>query len=200
MKLLVATGNPGKKRELLEAFTSFGLNEIEVVGLDDVDVSGEPDENAATFEENAIIKAEFFGKQTGMLTLGEDSGLVLDAFPEKFGVRTRRELNAKNDEEWMQKFLELMTDAPTRRATFFSATAVSNPATNESVSFLGSTSGEILETPQTDFEPGIPVSSVFVADGQAQVYSALSRDEKNQISHRGKSVRQLAEFLKKYRG
>lgn len=196
MRLLIATGNPGKKKELLEAFVSFGLENVEVVGLDEVDVTGEPDENAATFEENAKIKAEFFGKQSRMLTLGEDSGLVIEAFPEKFGVRTRRELNAKNDAEWMEKFLELMTGAPTRRATFFSATAVWDPATGKCVSFLGSTSGEILDKPQTEFEPGIPVSSVFVADGQKKVYSALSRDKKNQISHRGKSVRQLVEFLR----
>jgi len=200
MKLLIATTNLGKKRELIEAFETFGVEGVDVLGLDDVEVDGEPDENAETFEENARIKAAFFGRQTGIPTLGEDSGLRIEAFPEKFGVRTRREISAATDAEWMQKFLELMTGAPTRRATFFSATAVWDPATDTCVSFLGSTSGEILDAPQTDFDPGIPVSAVFVADGQTRVYSALTREEKNQISHRGKSVRQLAEFLKNYHG
>jgi XTP/dITP diphosphohydrolase len=195
MKLLVATTNEGKKKELLEAFQKYGLTGIEFLSLRDVDVSGEPDENAATFEENAFIKAEFFALQTGLPTLGEDSGLILSEFPEKFGVRTRREIDAATDEEWLEKFLKTLDTANDRGATFYSATAFFDPQTKESATFLGSTSGKILHEPQTPLEPGIPVSSVFLAQGQTKVYSALSRDQKNEISHRGKSVKQLALFL-----
>ncbi len=62
---------------------------------------------------------------------------------------------------------------------------------------MGTTSGVIMSSPQADLEPGIPVSAVFLADKQARVYSALSKAEKNEISHRGKSVRQLVSFLQK---
>ena len=189
MKLLVATTNEGKKKELLEAFDKYGLSGIEFLSLRDVEVSGEPDENALTFEENALIKAEFFGLQTGLPTLGEDSGLILSEFPEKFGVRTRREIDAKTDEEWLEKFLKIMDTASDKGATFYSATAFFDPASKESATFLGSTSGVILDRPMAELEKGIPVSAVFLANGQDRVYSALNRDEKNEISHRGKSVK-----------
>ena len=198
MKLLIATTNKGKKKELFEAFQQYGLSDVEFLSLGDVDVSGEPDENAATFEENALIKAKFFALQTGIPTLGEDSGLILSAFPEKFGVRTRREIEAETDKEWLDKFLQILLPAQDRTATFYSATAFFDPQTQESVAFLGTTSGEILQNPQAELEPGIPVSAVFLADGKTKlVYSALSKEEKNQISHRGKSVKLLVEFLQK---
>ena len=195
MKLLVATTNEGKKKELLEAFQKYGLSDIEFLSLRDVTVSGEPDENAATFEENALIKARFFAEQTGIPTLGEDSGLIVSAFPEKFGVRTRREINAATDEKWLEAFLKMLEAEDDRGATFYSVTAFFDPKTKESATFLGTTSGKILTEPQANLEPGIPVSAVFLANGQEKVYSALSRDEKNEISHRGKSVKQLVAFL-----
>lgn len=198
MKLLIATTNQGKKKELEEAFAQHNLSNFEFVSLRDIAFSGEPDENAETFEENALIKAKFFALQTGLPTIGEDSGLILSAFPEKFGVRTRREIDAVTDEEWLDKFLQILSSAQDRTATFYSATAFYDPQTQESATFLGSTSGTILSKPEAELEPGIPVSAVFLADGETKfVYSALSREEKNNISHRGKSVRQLVQFLKK---
>jgi XTP/dITP diphosphohydrolase len=196
MKLLIATTNEGKKKELLEAFEANGVLGIEFLSLRDVFVSGEPDENAETFEENALIKARFFAEQTGIPTLGEDSGLILSAFPEKFGIRTRREIEAATDEEWLESFLNILENENDRGATFYSATAFFDPETKESATFLGSTSGEILLEPKADLEPGIPVSAVFLANGQEKVYSALSHNEKNEISHRGKSVKQLLLFLR----
>ncbi len=196
MKLLIATTNKGKKKELLEALEQYELTGIEFLSLHEVTVSGEPDENAETFEENALIKAQFFAEQTGFPTLGEDSGLILSAFPKKFGVRTRREIDAQTDEEWLEKFLEILRPVSDRRATFYSATAFFNPMTKESATFLGSTTGTILTEPQAELESGIPVSTIFLADGETKlVYSALSKEEKNKISHRGKSVKQLGEFL-----
>lgn len=196
MKLLIATTNEGKKKELLEAFEANGFSDIEFLSLKDVEVFGEPDENAETFEENALIKARFFAEQTGIPTLGEDSGLILSAFPEKFGIRTRREIEAATDEEWLKSFLNILENKKDRGATFYSATAFFDSETKESATFLGTTSGKILREPKANLEPGIPVSAVFLADGQEKVYSALSRNEKNEISHRGKSVKQLLLFLR----
>ena len=196
MKLLIATGNQGKKQELIEAFSVYGLDEIEILSLKDFPfISGDVEETGNTFEENALLKAKFFGDQAGIPTIGEDSGLILSAFPGKFGLRTKRELNASTDTEWMERFLELMEGVTERSATFYSATAFYDPINKIENSFLGETAGSILDMPQTEYESGIPVSSIFLADGMDQVYSALSREEKNVISHRGKSVKQLVEFL-----
>lgn len=196
--LLLATGNPGKKQELLEAFEIHGrLPGWEFVGLETFpQITEDVEETGKTFEENARLKAEFFGKKAGIPTLGEDSGIVLEAFPEKFGVRTRREIDGALDEQWLDLFLKMLTNAPTRQAAFFSATAFFDPKTGQTRTFLGQTPGVITQTPEAPIEPGIPVSAVFRAAGQEKVYSALSKSEKNKISHRGKSVQQLIAFLK----
>jgi XTP/dITP diphosphohydrolase len=163
-KILIATGNPGKKKEILEA--------------------------------HAILKAEYYGKKTGQLTIAEDSGLILGAFPNKFGLKTKREIKAKDDIEWLRFFLDMLEHESDRTATFYSAFGVYNPETKKSFSVLGTTSGEIVDFPAAPIEKGIPVSAVFRPDGELDVYSAMSKKKKNEISHRGKAAKKLMEYLK----
>ncbi|MBT3348984.1 non-canonical purine NTP pyrophosphatase [bacterium] len=198
MKILIATGNQGKKMELLEAFAAHGgLENLEILSLADFpEITDDVEETGKSFEENALLKAKFFGEKFNIPAIGEDSGLILDAFPEKFGIRTRREIPAATDELWLETFLKLLENVENRRATFFSATAFFDPNSGNSETFLGSTAGKITAKPESKLEPGIPVSAVFCADGETKVYSALQREQKNKISHRGKSVAQLHAFLK----
>ncbi len=196
-KILIATGNQGKLRELLEGFRLYGATKnIEFLSLNDFSRDfTEPEENGKNYQENSLIKAKFFAELFQIPTIGEDSGLELEAFPEKFGLKTKREISAKNDEEWLKKFLEILENQNNRRATFFSAITFYNPQTKNFAGFLGKTAGIITKKPETSLEPGIPVSAVFKADGQSKVFSELRKDEKNEVSHRGKAVRQMAQFL-----
>jgi XTP/dITP diphosphohydrolase len=198
MKILIATGNKGKLRELLEGLALFKLEkDIEFLSLNDFPRNfEEPEENGKNYEENALIKAKYFAGKFNIPTIGEDSGLELAAFPDKFGLKTKREIPAKNDQEWLEKFLKMLESVENRQATFFSAIAFFDPANSREKTFLGTTSGTITKTPQTKLEHGIPVSAVFKVDGEIKVFSAMNKDEKNKISHRGKAVKQLAEFLK----
>lgn len=191
--ILIATGNMGKKKEMLAFFQ--GLEGIEFLSLKDFTKVDEPEENEKTFEENAMIKAKYFAEKFNIPTLGEDSGLILSAFPGKFGVKTKREIQAKDDTEWLNKFLELLNTVKDRSATFYSAIAYFDPVQNIEKTFLGKTSGIITKSPQTPLEHGIAVSSVFVPDGEEMVYSAMTKEDKNKVSHRGKSVKKMGEFL-----
>ena len=157
---------------------------------------GEPEENGQNYQENALIKAKYFAEKSGMPTIGEDSGLELSAFPTKFGLKTKREIPAKNDEEWLSKFLEMLDGMKDRRAEFFSAIAFFDPTNSREKVVLGSTKGNITQKPETELEPGIPVSAVFTPESLNKVFSSLSKMEKNQVSHRGKAVKQMAKFLK----
>lgn len=195
-KLLIATGNPGKAKEIVEALEGL-RDQFEFVSLADFDPVEDVEENGTTFEVNALIKAKHFGDALNIPAIADDSGFILDAYPEKFGVRTRRELDAKDDMEWMTKFLDIIEPLENRRATFYCAMAYYDPGSNTEKVFLGTTDGEMMEFPQTPLEPGIPVSSVFLPDGEDEVYSALSKEQKNEISHRGKACRMLVDFLKR---
>ncbi len=194
-KILIATGNKGKKKEMLSFFK--GIEGVEFLSLKDFPEVEEPEENEKTFEENAMVKAKYFAEKFNIPTLGEDSGIKLSAFPEKFGVKTKREIKAKDDIEWLSKFLELLEKEENRTATFYSAIAYFDPVKKIEKTFLGQTSGTITEFPQTALEQGIAVSSVFIPENHDMVYSAMTKKEKNQVSHRGKSVQKMGEFLQK---
>ncbi len=196
MKILLATGNEGKMREMVEAFRVHGLTQgIEFLSLKDLERTEDPEETGKTFEENALLKAQFFAHLTGIPSIGEDSGLILEAYPEKFGIRTRREIPEKEDRSWLKAFLALLKNEFNRKATFYSAMAYFDPKTEKKFVCLGACTGHITESPQTNLEPGIPVSSVFIPAGYDIVYSAMTKEEKNAVSHRGGSAKQMAEFL-----
>jgi XTP/dITP diphosphohydrolase len=193
MKILIATGNNGKKKEILDFFEN--LTGFEFLSLQDFPQSEEPEENGQTFEENALLKAKYFAKKFNIPTIGEDSGLILEVLPEKFGVHTRRTIQADTDTEWLEKFLQMLEKEKNRRAKFFSAMAFFDPNKDVKKVVIGECGGEILLKPMAEIEKGVPVSSIFLSDGAELVFSAMGKDEKNRISHRGKSTTQMAEFL-----
>lgn len=197
-KILIATTNPGKKKEILEALKQV-KNDFEFLSLADFpELMEEPDEKANNFEDNALIKAKFYGDKFQVPTLAEDSGLILSAFPKKFGIKTRREIQAPNDIEWLRQFLDMLEDQVDRQASFFSAFGFYDPATNETFTCLGQTDGEIVEFPAAPLEKGVPVSAVFQPAGEIDVYSAMTKEHKNAVSHRGKSAQKLVEFLSQF--
>ncbi len=197
MKILLATGNNGKRNEMVEAFRVHGIGEdTQFLSLKDLGRTEDPEETGKTFEENALLKAKFFADLTGLPSIGEDSGLILDAYPEKFGLRTRREIPEKEDQAWLDAFLKILAGETNRKATFYSSMAYFDPQSGQEFVCLGECSGVITEKPETEMEPGIPVSSVFIPDGHEVVYSAMSKEEKNAISHRGWSAHAMAEFLR----
>ena len=89
-RLLVATTNAGKLREIREL---LGDLDVDLLTLDDFRAGDVPEETGASFEENARLKARYYGRQTSHLTVAEDSGLVVDALDGAPGVRSARYLS-----------------------------------------------------------------------------------------------------------
>jgi XTP/dITP diphosphohydrolase len=195
-KILIATSNPGKKREILGFFgKKLSHNFMALSGIPESEKWSEPEENASSFEGNAQIKAKHFGTLSHLPTIGEDSGLILSAFPEKFGLRTKREIQAEDDMEWLVKFLELLEGQEDRRVTFYSAITFFDPQKNTAFSVLGQSSGTIALFPQAPLKKGIPVSSVFIPDGAGIVLAAMEKSEKDRISHRAQSAKKIWKYL-----
>jgi XTP/dITP diphosphohydrolase len=195
-KILIATTNAGKFKELMEV---LGDLPFKFVSLTDEHIEGDVDETGNTYEDNAILKARHFGVISGLPTIADDSGIHIDALEGELGVKTRRwGAGAKaSDQEWLDFFLERMSRESNKRAEFVSAIALWRPE-KEPIVFRGECKGIILDKPQVTLEQGIPLSAVFLADGQNKVFSALSKDEKNAISHRGKAIKKCAEYLLKH--
>lgn len=191
--LLLATGNPGKFKEIAEVFR--GLN-VQLKSLMDMGLSGEGlIEDGKTFRENAYKKAKFFYEKSGMMTLAEDSGILVEALKDELGVQTRRwgAGEKATDQEWIEYFLKKMEGATNRRAAFYCEACLI--VDGEPFYFEGKTEGEITFGLEAEILPGLPLSSCFKPDGYDRVYAALSVKEKNLISHRGKAVGKVANWI-----
>lgn len=197
-ELLIATKNPGKFREICEALSGvpFSLVALGDLKIDDSDFV----EDGETFAENSLKKARYYFEKTGLLSLGEDSGILVDALDGELGVKTRRwgAGEKANDEEWINFFMNRMADEIQRGAKFVCSACVYGADKNGQKvfeEFFGETFGRISEKIEAPILPGIPLSSCFIPDGFEKVYAALSATEKNTISHRGKAMIGVRDFL-----
>jgi XTP/dITP diphosphohydrolase len=192
MKLLLATSNAGKITEISECLE--GLS-VEIVTPDTFGIS-QPDETEDTFEGNAVQKAKYYFEKSGIPSLADDSGIVVEALQKELGVHTRRwgAGPEASDEEWIAYFLDRMEKEENKRASFVCVLAHVE-AGGRIHTFEGRCSGVITDELEADYLPGLPISACFRPDGFDLVYSAMTVEQKNAISHRGKACRKLREFL-----
>lgn len=197
--ILIATHNQGKLREILEVLATLPY---QFVSLDDLGITEDVEEIGVTHEDNALLKAQFFQAKTGLPTIAEDSGIYVDAFPGDFGVYTRRwkGLNNATDQQWIELFLnEIKKIEPANRtARFVCYSIFLADGKAPSYGVIGETGGMITDSLQAPLIDGIPISSCFIPHGSTQVYATLSVEEKNKISHRGKAMHQLKEYLRTF--
>lgn len=196
--LLIATKNPGKFQEITEVLRVLQLRFFSPA---DFGIKEDVKEIGVTHEENAILKAQYFFEKTNLPTLAEDSGIYVDAFPGELGVQTRRwsDLETASDREWIEYFLEKMVTVPDakRGAKFVChAALILDPSDKEHPKiFTGETNGTITKNLEAPLRAGIPISSCFRPDGFSKVYAALTIAEKNRVSHRGKAMNAVRDFL-----
>ncbi len=192
-KILIATHNFGKYKELMEVLEELPFK---FASLNDEKIEEDVEETGDTFEANAIIKAEFFSRMTGLPAIADDSGIHVDALDGELGVKTRRWGAGANatDIEWLEHFLDRMANEENRRAEFVACVAFAHVG-HQTVTFRGECVGQILDSPKTEIEHGIPLSSVFLPEGKEKVYSAMSKLEKNEISHRGLAIKKCHRYL-----
>lgn len=194
-KLLIATGNPGKLHEIKEIL--HGLD-YEFIGLSDLGLTNDFVEEGTSFQEIALKKARYFNEKTGLMTLADDSGIIVDALKTELGVKTRRWGAGEkvSDEEWLKYFMKVMDKVPDEQRTArFVCCACVIDVIGEAHLFVGETDGIIKRTVDVPIKHGLPLSSVFVPEGSDKVYSELPVNEKNCISHRGKAVKAVRDYL-----
>ena len=154
------------------------------------------DETGTTFQENALLKARHFSKLSGLPTLADDSGILIEALQNELGVQTRRwgAGPLASDAEWIEYFLKRMEEESNRRAQFVCCLAYIDAAGSEHL-FEGFCDGVITKALEADYLPGLPISACFKPNGFGVVYSAMSIEQKNSTSHRGKAMGKVREFL-----
>ena len=189
----MATGNENKVREIREMLKG---DDLEIVSLKEAGVSADIVENGATFEENAVIKAEKVRDLTGLIVLADDSGLEIDYLGGEPGVHSARFMG--EDTSYDIKNAALISKlegvpAEERSARFVCAMAIAYPDRPTEV-FRGVFEGMIAEKPAG--ENGFGYDPVFYLPEYGCTSAELLPEEKNAISHRGRALRLAVEALK----
>lgn len=193
-KLLIATRNYGKIRELARMLDNLPFN---VVSLDDLEIDFEVEETGSTFEENAVLKARAYGEASGELTLADDSGLVVDALNGEPGVLSARYGGeGLSDEDRVQLVLKNMegTSGWKRKARFVAVLAlVGNDVPNGLVTTEGVVEGAIMHEPIG--KNGFGYDPIFWMVEHAKTTAQMTAQEKDQVSHRANALKAMMSTL-----
>ncbi len=194
-KIVLASGNAGKVREINRLLSSHGIN---VVAQTEFDVP-EAVEDGLTFVENALKKARHAAKLTGLPAIADDSGIEVDALDKRPGIYSARysgegATDTKNNEKMLA---ELKDVAQAKRTARYWCVMVYLENENDPTPIItqGSLEGRIMTAPQGD--GGFGYDPIFWLPEQQCAAAQLSLKEKNKISHRAIALNALAEKLKK---
>jgi XTP/dITP diphosphohydrolase len=193
-KIVVATTNPGKVSELRACLGT----EIQWLNLSDFDNIAEVEEDGRTFAENARKKATGYAKATGLWTIADDSGLMVDALDGAPGVKSARFSGEKLkepdrtliDHRNIAKVLELLKGVPEklRTARFACCLCLASPD-KVLIETEGTLEGLIAD--REIGENGFGYDPVFFVPHLNKTVAQLTAEEKNSISHRGNAIRKL---------
>jgi XTP/dITP diphosphohydrolase len=193
-ELLVATNNKGKVGELSQLLSDFPLR-LRLLGeFPDIE---EAEETGETFAENAAIKALHYSARAGLLTLSDDSGLVVDALDGAPGVRSAR--YAGREATYAERMSKLIgeldaTGDSERRARFVCVIAVADPSAGTLHTFEGECRGRIARAPRG--AGGFGYDPLFIPDGHDQTFGELPAEVKHTLSHRALALKQAASYLR----
>ena len=191
MKLVFATGNPGKIREAQEILGDG----VEIVTAASLGVTEDIPETGTTLKENSLQKAQYIYERTGMDCFADDSGLEVDLLDGAPGVETARYAGpSKEPAKNIAKLLNEMALRGGEPRTARFRTCVTLILGGEPHFFDGVMEGRIGH--EKAGSGGFGYDPIFIPDGFAQTNAELGEEVKNAISHRGKALRKMAQFLK----
>lgn len=195
-QLLAATNNEGKIKELKELLADLPC---ELKGLNDFKNISEVEETGTTFEENAILKAKGYAKQTGIWSVADDSGLEIEALKGAPGVYSARYggTDSGYDKKNEMILAEIaQTGSENRAAQFVCVMAISDE--NGEIKHLakGICRGKVAF--QSSGTNGFGFDPIFIPDGYENTFGELSNEIKQKISHRGAASAEIIRFLRDF--
>lgn len=186
-QLVIASNNKGKIREIREMIDS-----IELLSLQDIGFGNEIDEPFHTFEENALAKASAIYQFCNKSVFADDSGICANALNGAPGVDSAHYSGERDDDKNLKQLLANLTDKADRSGYYKAVVCLIWEG--ETYFFEGICMGTIIDSPQG--YGGFGYDPIFVPDGYEQTFAQLTPDIKNTISHRGKAIMKMIDFLK----
>lgn len=193
-KVVLATGNPGKVRELADLLAAFGLD---IVAQTELGVES-AEETGLTFIENAILKARHAAAVTGLPAIADDSGLAVDALGGAPGIYSARYAGLDaSDQQNLDKLLVTLDPVPDgqRQAQFHCVLVYLRHSEDPTpLVFHGSWEGEITRAEAG--QGGFGYDPIFYVPELGKTAAELTKDEKRAVSHRGKALSLLLDAMK----
>lgn len=190
MKIVFASNNRNKVLEIQRQVPPF----IEIVTLDEIGCTEDIEETGVTLEENAVIKANYVTQHYGLPCFADDTGLEIAALNGEPGVYSARYAGEdKDSEKNMALVLARLQGISDRKAQF--KTVIALNMDGEQYLFTGTVVGEI--TNEKIGSMGFGYDPIFRPEDQDKTFAEMDMEEKNRMSHRGKAVAQLIDFLQK---
>lgn len=193
-RFLLATNNKGKLAELRPIFKELGLD---CLSMGEAGINSDPEETGDTLEENALIKAKAAMTASGLPSVADDTGLLVDALDGAPGVKSARYAGGHNvsDAAKCSLLLKNMENTEHRAARFVTCIACAFP-NGDVLTAQGVCEGRILREPRG--ENGFGYDPVFVPEGYDMTFAQLPQETKNSISHRAKALRAFQRELALY--
>ncbi|MBP8128400.1 MAG: RdgB/HAM1 family non-canonical purine NTP pyrophosphatase [Candidatus Hydrogenedentes bacterium] len=194
--LVIGSANRKKARELAEIL--YGLP-WDIKTLADFPPVAAPAEDAPTFEENALAKAQYYSERLALACVADDSGLMVDALDGAPGVYSARYAGPEcRDEKNVAKLLDALGDTPwhERTARFVCCATLVIPGRKPYLA-VGTVDGHIAAAPCG--RNGFGYDPVFVPDGHDRTFAEMSVEEKHAMSHRGRAFRDVRGYLESLR-
>lgn len=186
-KIVFATGNPNKLKEINSAINGF-----KIIGLKDLGITEEIPETGDTLMKNALQKAKYVYNKTGLDCFSDDTGLEIEALNYRPGVYSAMyagpDCNAENN---IRKVLQELEESTNRKAQF--KTVIALILNGKEYFFKGVVNGVILK--ERSGKGGFGYDPIFRPIGYEESFAKMTIDQKNEISHRGLAVKKLITFL-----
>jgi len=189
-QLLFFSNNKNKIIEIKKIFKNFNL---ELLSLNDLEISEEPEESGQTFEENAQIKSDYGFNETGIPCFADDSGICIESLNWKPGVLSKRFLNDFKNNEACFKSIIKSTKNNNKKNAYFKTSISLTINKDQNIVFNGKIDGNISDEVKGDF--GFGYDPIFIPINYKKTLAELSTREKNEISHRSIAVTKLINFL-----
>lgn len=190
-KLVFASHNGGKIAEMRQLLKPLGIT---VISADEMSLP-DIEETGTTFAENSLLKSQTMARLTNLPCIADDSGLCVDALNGAPGIYSARYAPNRDFEQGMDKLLSEMQQSQntTRKAHFSCVISLAYPD-GEYHLFEGRTDGTIAYEKMRGND-GFGYDPLFVPDGETRSFAQMSKEEKSKISHRGRAVLQLLNYL-----
>lgn len=191
MKLAIATNNQHKLQEIRAI---LGDSFEELLSLKDLGIDVDVEETGSTLEENALIKARAILSLSGIATLADDTGLMVDALNGAPGVYSARYAGEEHDDAKNRALLLKNLDGVKDRSAHFATVIALCYPDGKTLTALGRVNGEILLSERGT--EGFGYDSLFFSTELGKTFAEATQAEKNSVSHRGRALRAMLELVK----